>query len=349
LRGHLASDENGIDDANVRHRRLPLSLLSVACRTVALGIPYFGPVPKTDPCAALVPKRDLAERGLALLPLRLGDHTVALLLGHPRRSIDRDLRDVLSVLVLDAAKGLGALIAAARAERRGPSSTPEADDADEGLGDDTINDAMERDTEHQRPPVDVGAGTQRGRRRRKTLSGHAGSRLIVSNTATTHRAVSLDAAPQRSKISAPVPSKNTEEEVFLLTRRKPSGEQEVGAFAEQKAERRQHLRLPLDLEVHYRREDGLFNTGFVEDISAGGLFIATGADLVVGERLNLTFALPSWRDEITVLGEVRWIRPNSTSRDQLMGVGLRFIDLPKKTREAITDLARAQTEEMPSP
>ena len=72
-------------------------------------------------------------------------------------------------------------------------------------------------------------------------------------------------------------------------------------------ERREHLRCPLSIEVDHESPHNFF-TGIMEDISEGGLFVATPAPAHIGERFAVTFSLPGLEQPITIDCEVRWVR-----------------------------------------
>jgi uncharacterized protein (TIGR02266 family) len=85
--------------------------------------------------------------------------------------------------------------------------------------------------------------------------------------------------------------------------------------------------------------DSNFYTGLTQDISTGGLFLATHRLRPRGERLTIRFSLPGNPDPITVEAEVRWIRDVSSfsdrQHDHPTGMGLKFIALPPTAKAAI--------------
>jgi len=93
-----------------------------------------------------------------------------------------------------------------------------------------------------------------------------------------------------------------------------------------------------DLEVEVDLEsDTNFYTGLTQNISTGGLFIATQKIKRVGERIHLKFKLPGGSAPIECETEVRWIRENTSllRTDSSPGMGVRFIDMSPKDAEAI--------------
>jgi uncharacterized protein (TIGR02266 family) len=84
--------------------------------------------------------------------------------------------------------------------------------------------------------------------------------------------------------------------------------------------------------------DSNFYTGLTQNISAGGLFIATHHIRRIGDKISLKFALPGTAEPITVETEVRWIRENSALHrvgDGNTGMGVRFINLTAEATAAI--------------
>jgi len=96
---------------------------------------------------------------------------------------------------------------------------------------------------------------------------------------------------------------------------------------------REHARHEVNLEVSLASEHNFYN-GFSENISEGGIFIATHDPLPMGEVVQLSFKLPSGH-AVEVNGEVRWIRDAHVMGDASPGMGLKFNDLVEEDRIAI--------------
>lgn len=90
-------------------------------------------------------------------------------------------------------------------------------------------------------------------------------------------------------------------------------------------ERRNFLRVPLRVEVNLRNENTFF-TGFSENLSEGGLFIATEAPFDIGDRVDLTLSLMG-DQPTTQRATVRWIRPFGAIGGLPTGIGVQFDDL----------------------
>ncbi|MGM0578527.1 MAG: TIGR02266 family protein [Myxococcota bacterium] len=110
------------------------------------------------------------------------------------------------------------------------------------------------------------------------------------------------------------------------------------------ADRRRHERRPYEVDVSFE-SDHNFYTAFTENISSGGLFVATRDIPAIGSRFPLTFTLPTLDRPITVECEVRWQRLEQLdSADSMPGVGVRFLDLGPEEREAVNAfIARRDT------
>ena len=111
----------------------------------------------------------------------------------------------------------------------------------------------------------------------------------------------------------------------------PAGAKVVEPTHQRQAERHD-LEIAVDLE-----SDSNFYTGLTQNISTGGLFIATQKIKRVGERIHLKFTLPGGVAPIECETEVRWIRENTSllRTDGSPGMGVRFIDMSPKDAEAI--------------
>ena len=89
--------------------------------------------------------------------------------------------------------------------------------------------------------------------------------------------------------------------------------------------RREHSRFHVDLDVTVG-SDHNFYAGFAENLSAGGVFIATHKLKPVGSKIELTINLPDGV-QIRAAGDVRWIRVFNEQSDTPPGMGVRFSGL----------------------
>jgi uncharacterized protein (TIGR02266 family) len=66
--------------------------------------------------------------------------------------------------------------------------------------------------------------------------------------------------------------------------------------------------------------------GITRNVSAAGAFVATRAELRVGELVTLRLAIPGYSVAIPVRAEVRWVRPSAETAGRSAGAGLRFVE-----------------------
>ncbi len=96
------------------------------------------------------------------------------------------------------------------------------------------------------------------------------------------------------------------------------------------AGRRVFPRLDMEVNVDLFSADTFF-TGFTENISEGGLFIATSASFPLGERLRVRLSLMGG-DPQEYLVVVCWVRPDGGINGLPGGMGVQFLDLPERER-----------------
>jgi uncharacterized protein (TIGR02266 family) len=97
------------------------------------------------------------------------------------------------------------------------------------------------------------------------------------------------------------------------------------ATTEDGAHRREHSRFSVDLDVTVG-SDHNFYAGFAENLSAGGVFIATHNLKPVGSKIELSVNLPEGV-QVRAAGEVRWIRVFNEQSDMPPGMGVKFLDV----------------------
>lgn len=97
--------------------------------------------------------------------------------------------------------------------------------------------------------------------------------------------------------------------------------------------RREHARFSVDLDVTVG-SDHNFYAGFAENLSAGGVFIATHKLKPVGSKIELSINLPEG-STVRATGEVRWIRVFNEHSDTPPGMGVRFSEIDQDSLAAI--------------
>lgn len=98
-------------------------------------------------------------------------------------------------------------------------------------------------------------------------------------------------------------------------------------------QRRASPRYKVELDVSIGSEHNFYG-GFVENLSVGGVFIATHLLKPVGEVFEISVYLPGQEIAVKGLGEVRWIRECS-DRSITPGMGVRFLELEPGSAERI--------------
>ena len=106
-----------------------------------------------------------------------------------------------------------------------------------------------------------------------------------------------------------------------------------------RAAERFDLEVKVDLESEHN-----FYTGLTQNISSGGVFIATHHLRKIGDRITLKFTLPGSEKVLAVETEVRWIRENSAllRAENGTGMGVRFINLSAEASAAINSFVQSR-------
>jgi len=102
---------------------------------------------------------------------------------------------------------------------------------------------------------------------------------------------------------------------------------------QQSKENRRSARIPVSkgVWVAWQRPKGSRNVSRVRDVSAGGVFISTHADVPVGTTVEMLFALPE--GETRVQGIVRYVDPAK-------GIGVEFTEMGAGDRARLQELLR---------
>lgn len=102
------------------------------------------------------------------------------------------------------------------------------------------------------------------------------------------------------------------------------------------AQRRASPRYKVELDVSLNSEHN-FYVGFVENMSADGVFIATHMLKEVGQKLDLYIHLPNSDIVVQALGEVRWVREFCEQSNTPPGMGVRFVHLEPGCQEQVVN------------
>ena len=93
-------------------------------------------------------------------------------------------------------------------------------------------------------------------------------------------------------------------------------------------------RAAVELDVSLGSEHN-FYAGFVENLSAGGVFVATHLLRPVGEVIELSIHIPDDDEVVKGTGEVRWLREYNETSDVPPGMGVKFITLADGAQKVI--------------
>lgn len=146
-----------------------------------------------------------------------------------------------------------------------------------------------------------GSMARRGRRRRRRFWAARGGQANVA----VHR--------------APL---QTEE----MARRRPTPDQEA----------RRHRRHPVQAPMSITANSA-HHAGRMENLSSGGLFVATDAEVAVDQQLSVCFTMPGDHRVTRAICQVRWVR---SARAAGPGLGLRFVELNPVVRAELESFCR---------
>ena len=131
-----------------------------------------------------------------------------------------------------------------------------------------------------------------------------------------------------SKWVAPTPEEEAEMRAAV--------EAERLAKEEEEANRRRSIRLALHANVTMKSETNFF-AAMTENISDGGVFVATLSPPEIGEKVKLQISVEG-EGGVVVNGVVRWLR---TSEDGYSGCGIQFVNLSPQAEQALSSLVGA--------
>jgi len=97
--------------------------------------------------------------------------------------------------------------------------------------------------------------------------------------------------------------------------------------------RRQHFRKPLHMPVRYTNKAGL-SSGFIRNISLGGVFIEGRGAFSLGQGLAVTFSPPNFEKTVWITGDVMRVTPE--------GIGVRFRSMNQVQKTAVISVASTQ-------
>jgi len=108
------------------------------------------------------------------------------------------------------------------------------------------------------------------------------------------------------------------------------------------SEGREHRRFPVEVEVSLHSESN-FYMGFAQNLSEGGIFIATYDFDPVGTVVEFEFAIPGTDEPVRARGVVRWLRElQSDNEDVMPGMGIQFTHMSRSGEAHIRKFLQAR-------
>jgi len=101
-------------------------------------------------------------------------------------------------------------------------------------------------------------------------------------------------------------------------------------------------RLALELEVSLQ-SDSNFYMGLTENLSHGGIFVATHVVKPIGTSVALVLRLPARKAPLQLAGRVRWLREFSEELETPPGMGIEFEGISEEDSRAIGEFLTTRT------
>jgi uncharacterized protein (TIGR02266 family) len=105
------------------------------------------------------------------------------------------------------------------------------------------------------------------------------------------------------------------------------------------AQRRLAQRFQVDLELTLQSESTIW-IGHAENVSDGGVFVATKELKPIGTEVEMTLKLPGNMLPVWAVGVVCWIRETSGKADAPLGMGIQFRLIADEALRRIRDYVR---------
>jgi uncharacterized protein (TIGR02266 family) len=100
---------------------------------------------------------------------------------------------------------------------------------------------------------------------------------------------------------------------------------------------RKQARVGTVVKVTYRAA-GRFCTNFAENISSGGMFIATSRPLPPGTTMTLEFFSPGSSQPLKAKARVVWVRTRLSAPGSKRGMGVQFMELDETEKARIKEI-----------
>jgi uncharacterized protein (TIGR02266 family) len=105
------------------------------------------------------------------------------------------------------------------------------------------------------------------------------------------------------------------------------------------SQRRGAQRFQVDLELSLQSESTIW-IGHAENVSDGGVFVASKELKPIGTEMEMTLKLPGTNMPVWAVGVVVWIRDTSGKEDAPLGMGIQFRLIADDALRRIRDFIR---------
>ncbi|HEX9298475.1 MAG TPA: TIGR02266 family protein [Polyangiaceae bacterium] len=105
---------------------------------------------------------------------------------------------------------------------------------------------------------------------------------------------------------------------------------------------RAHRRFRIELEVSLQ-SDSNFYMGLTQNLSYGGLFVATQLVQPIGTQVEVALRLPTSKAPLSLQGAVRWVREIPIGFEGLPGMGIEFESMSEVDSRIIADFLATRT------
>jgi len=108
-----------------------------------------------------------------------------------------------------------------------------------------------------------------------------------------------------------------------------------------KSSKRAPVSIPADYTV-----DGVTRTSYILNLSETGVFIFSNAELSVGTKVNLQFALPRLHLNLNIDGIVKWHAEENIGKNFFCGYGIYFTSISEEDQEILRNFINEETERL---
>jgi uncharacterized protein (TIGR02266 family) len=107
---------------------------------------------------------------------------------------------------------------------------------------------------------------------------------------------------------------------------------------EHHAQSRKSVRVPLALNVNFESR-GEVRKCLMQNLSAGGIFVATESPLPIGTPFNVRIRIEKTGEEVELPGEVVSVGVSANLAEEKHGMGIRFVHLTEDQQQLVTEFS----------